>query len=112
MADCLFCKIAKKELKSDVVYEDEKILAFNDIAPQSPVHILVIPKSHIGSITELDDYSVLMDLYKVINHLAVEKGIADTGFRVVVNHGRDSGQAVLHLHLHLLGGRPFSWPPG
>ena len=109
---CIFCRIAKKEIPSSVVYEDEKIFAFNDSNPQAPVHILVIPKEHIQSITDVADHSIVGALYKVINKLAEEKGIKATGFRVVVNHGRDSGQAVPHLHFHLLGGRPMHWPPG
>lgn len=112
MTDCIFCRIVKKNIPSSIVYEDEKILAFNDIAPQAPVHIIVIPKEHTASITELKDYSILGDLYKIINRLAAEEGIDKSGFRVVVNHGKDSGQAVPHLHFHLLGGRGLSWPPG
>ncbi len=95
-----------------MVYEDEKVFAFNDINPQAPVHILVIPKQHIPSITDVTDFSIVGYLFKIINQLAEEKGIKATGFRVIVNHGRDSGQAVPHLHFHLLGGRPLHWPPG
>lgn len=110
--ECIFCKIANKEIPSSLVYEDEKFLAFNDISPQAPVHILLIPKEHIANLTEVKDYQLISGLYQIINKLASEKGIAKTGFRVVVNHGRDSGQAVDHLHFHLLGGRPLHWPPG
>ena len=110
--DCIFCKIINKEIPSSIVYEDDKVLAFNDIAPQAPVHIIVIPKKHVSSVAELDDMKVIRDLYSVMKRIAEEKGIAKTGYRIVVNHGKDAGQAVPHLHFHLLGGRPLSWPPG
>lgn len=112
MSECLFCKIVRKEIPGDIVYEDGKILAFNDIAPQAPVHILVIPKEHAASFVGLQDSSVIGKIYQVIGQLAEQKGVDQTGFRVVVNHGRAAGQAVPHLHFHLLGGRNFSWPPG
>jgi histidine triad (HIT) family protein len=112
MTDCIFCRIIKKEIPGSIVYEDEKILAFNDIAPQAPSHILVIPKQHIVSVTEIKDDLLIGDLFKVVNKLAAERGIDKTGFRVVVNHGKAAGQAVEHLHFHLLGGRDLSWPPG
>ena len=112
MSDCIFCKIAAKQLPASIVYEDDKVLAFNDIAPQAPVHILVIPKIHIASLSALKDYRVLEDIFKAVNKLAVEKGIDQTGFRTVINNGRAAGMAVDHLHVHLLGGRAFSWPPG
>jgi histidine triad (HIT) family protein len=112
MTDCIFCKIAKKEIPSSVVYEDPEIFAFNDIAPQAPVHILVIPKAHSESFTGLKDFSIVGRIYKVIEKIAAEKGIDKTGFRVVVNHGKAAGQAVPHLHFHLLGGRDLAWPPG
>ena len=110
--DCIFCKIAKKEIPSSVVYEDDKVLAFNDISPQAPVHILVIPKIHVTSVAELEDMDVVRDLFSVMKRLAEEKGIAKSGYRIVVNHGKDAGQAVPHLHFHLLGGRPLEWPLG
>lgn len=112
MSNCIFCKIANKEIPSSIVYEDNEIVAFNDVAPQAPVHILVIPKDHIPGIVETKDYEIVGKIYKVINKLAVDKSIDKTGFRVVVNHGKDSGQAVPHLHFHLLGGRSLHWPPG
>jgi histidine triad (HIT) family protein len=112
MKDCIFCKIIAKEIPGSVVYEDEKVFAFNDIAPQAPVHILVVPKEHSASFTDLNDHSIIGDCYKVIAKLAKQKGIDKTGFRVVVNHGKAAGQVVPHLHFHLLGGRDFSWPPG
>ena len=112
MKDCLFCKIVRKEIPSSIVYEDDKVMAFNDIAPQAPVHILVIPKQHIKCLSEVADHSVLSDIFRVVNKLAEEKGLAQRGFRTVINNGREAGMAVDHLHVHLLGGRPFHWPPG
>lgn len=110
--DCLFCKIIKKEIPASIVFEDDKAIAFNDISPQAPVHILVIPKQHVSSVSELKDLEVLKDLFSVMKNIAAAKGIDKTGYRIVINHGRDAGQAVPHLHFHLLGGRPFKWPPG
>ncbi len=110
--DCIFCKIIKKDIPASVVYEDDKMLAFNDIAPQAPVHILVIPKQHVDSVDQLADMSVVADLFSVMKKLAAEKGIDKSGYRIVVNHGHDAGQAVPHLHFHLLGGRRLNWPPG
>jgi histidine triad (HIT) family protein len=112
LSDCLFCKIANKEIPSSVVYEDDKVFAFNDIAPQAPTHILVIPKEHVATLADVKDYSVLADIFRVVNKLAVERGIDKTGFRTVINTGRAAGMAVHHLHIHLLGGRDFAWPPG
>lgn len=112
MKNCLFCKIIKKEIPSSLVYEDELVLAFNDIAPQAPVHILVIPKAHSTSFTDLNNFDIIGHIYKIIGQLAREKNIEQSGFRVVVNHGRAAGQAVPHLHYHLLGGRDLTWPPG
>lgn len=110
--DCLFCKIIKLEIPSAIVYEDDKVLAFNDIAPQAPVHILVICKKHVDTVADLADMSVVKDLFAVMKKLAIEKGIDKSGYRIVINHGKDAGQAVPHLHFHLLGGRPLNWPPG
>ncbi len=110
--DCIFCKIVKKEIPASIVYEDDKVLAFNDISPQAPVHILVIPKVHVQGIAELTDMGTVKDLFAVMKKIAVEKGIDQTGYRIVVNHGKNAGQAVPHLHFHLLGGRPLKWPPG
>jgi len=114
MSDCLFCKIAKKEIESQVVFENKKVLAFRDINPQAPVHILVIPKMHFSSITESYHIApeLLSDIFLAINTIAEEQKIKDPGFRVVVNHGKQAGQAVSHLHFHILGGRDLTWPPG
>lgn len=113
MSDCLFCKIVNKEIPSKKVYEDEGILAFYDIAPVAPVHILVLPKEHITSLAEATDEQLALigRIYGVIRDLAAELGLKE-GFRVVNNCGDAGGQTVPHLHFHLLGGRNLSWPPG
>lgn len=107
MEDCIFCKIINKELPSNIVYEDDEIIAFRDIKPVTPVHILVIPKKHISSLVNLteDDEAVIGRIYTVINKIAKKEGILDKGFRVIVNCGEDGGQVVKHIHFHLLGGK-------
>jgi len=112
--NCLFCKIIRKEIPGDVVYEDDNILAFNDISPQAPIHILVIPKDHISGINEIEetDKDVMCHILTIIRNIAQQKKLDKSGFRVVINSGRDAGQAVQHIHFHLLGGRAFAWPPG
>ena len=107
MEDCLFCKIIKGEIPSDKVYEDEEILAFRDINPAAPIHILVIPKKHIASLAhmEKEDEEIIGKIYGVINKIAEEKGVKEKGYRVIVNCGKDGGQEVMHLHFHLLAGR-------
>jgi histidine triad (HIT) family protein len=107
MEDCIFCKIIKKEIPSEIVYEDDEILAFKDIEPVAPVHILVIPKKHISSLVEIskEDEQLIGRIYSKINEIAKAQGILEKGFRVVVNCGEDGGQAVKHLHFHLLGGQ-------
>jgi len=114
MSECLFCKIARNEIESSKVLETDTVLAFNDINPQAPVHVLVIPKKHINSITkvEVEHASLISDIIEAIKKIAKEKGVDESGFRIVVNHGADSGQAVPHLHFHVLGGRHLNWPPG
>jgi len=114
MADCLFCRIIRKELPSRPVYEDDRVYAFEDINPQAPVHILIIPKEHILSLAETPPGrdELLGRLLMVAREIAREKEIAGSGYRLVLNTGRDSGQAVGHIHFHLLGGRRMSWPPG
>ncbi|MFR5266016.1 histidine triad nucleotide-binding protein [Clostridium sp.] len=114
MSDCIFCKIAKGEIPSKKVYEDDKVLAFYDIEPAAPVHVLVIPKNHIGSINEInnENSSIVAHIFEVINKIVIELNIADTGYRVVSNCGEQGGQTVGHLHFHLLGGRNLAWPPG
>jgi histidine triad (HIT) family protein len=112
--DCLFCKIAKGEIPSKKVYEDDKVYAFYDINPEAPVHFLVIPKEHIQSANSLNDNNahVISHIFKVINKLVVELNIADKGYRIVNNCGEDGGQTVNHIHFHVLGGRNMQWPPG
>lgn len=107
MEDCIFCKIINKEVPSTIVYEDEDVIAFKDIHPVTPVHILVIPKKHISSLVELkkEDEAVIGKIYTVINKIAKQEGILDKGFRVIVNCGEDGGQVVKHIHFHLLGGK-------
>ena len=107
MEDCIFCKIIRKEIPSNIVYEDEEILAFRDINPVAPVHILVIPKKHIESVIELgkEDEMLIGKIYTVINKIAKEENIDQTGFRVVANCGEDGGQEVKHLHFHIIGGK-------
>ena len=112
MSDCLFCKMAAGEIKPDVVYEDENLLAFRDIQPQAPVHILLIPKVHVATLNELNDAGLAGHLLQTAAKLAGQQGLSDDGYRVVVNCNKHGGQAVYHLHLHLLGGRQMHWPPG
>ncbi|MGG0823242.1 histidine triad nucleotide-binding protein [Paenibacillus turicensis] len=106
MENCLFCKIVEGTIPSNKVYEDEKFLVFHDIQPAAPVHVLIIPKKHIASANELqgDDFSLIGDLHKVAQQVAQQLGVADTGYRLINNCGVDSGQAVHHIHYHLLGG--------
>lgn len=109
--ECIFCKIAKKEIPSEIVYEDEKILAFKDIKPITPIHILIIPKKHILSVNHLEkrDRELIGELFLVAQKLARESKIDKTGYRLIFNVGKDSGQTVDHLHLHLLGGKKLPW---
>lgn len=108
--DCIFCKIINKEIPSKIVYEDDEVLAFEDIAPQAPIHIVVIPKKHIAKITEIEkeDEALIGKIYSVINKIAREKQIAEDGFRVIINCGENGGQEVKHIHFHLLGGKKLS----
>jgi len=114
MTDCLFCKIIKGEIPADKIFEDDAILAFNDINAQAPSHVLIIPKKHITTMNDLvdEDVEVVGRLIKVAADIAKEKGFADAGYRTVMNCNQDGGQAVYHIHLHLLGGRQMTWPPG
>ena len=107
MSDCLFCKIVQKTIPAKIVHEDERILAFDDINPQAPVHTLIIPKQHVSAVQDL-----LAQLLVVCSNVAKQKGLAESGYRIVTNTGRDAGQTVFHLHLHVLGGRHLGWPPG
>lgn len=114
MEDCLFCRIVNKEIGTEIVEESDLSLAFRDINPQAPVHILIVPKEHITSLKELnkDKCDVLSDIFSMINDIAVSEGIDQAGYRVVVNTGEEAGQEVGHLHFHILGGRFMRWPPG
>lgn len=107
MEDCLFCKIVKGEIPSTKVYEDDEILAFNDIEPLAPIHILVVPKKHIASLAHMEngDEIIIGKIYKVINQIAEEKGFKQDGYRVIVNCGENGGQEVMHLHFHVLAGK-------
>ncbi len=111
MQDCIFCKIARGEIPAEVVYQDETVVAFKDIRPQAPVHILIIPREHIPTWNDNVDH-VVVPMWQVVRKLAKELGIAESGYRVVANCNRDAGQEVFHIHLHLLGSRPLKWPPG
>ena len=114
MSDCLFCKIANHEIPSDIVYEDEKYVAFKDINPQAPIHFLIIPKKHIETINDLEeeDISLIGEMVLLAKKLAKEQKIDEKGYRLIYNCNREGGQMVYHIHLHLLGGRPMGWPPG
>jgi histidine triad (HIT) family protein len=112
--DCLFCRIVAGEIPADKLHEDELVVAFRDVTPRAPTHILVVPVEHIASAAELTDEHgpMLGRLFSVAAALARQEGVAESGFRLVTNSGPDAGQSVDHLHVHLLGGRRFSWPPG
>ena len=112
--NCIFCKIIKKELPADIVYQDEAIIAFNDRHPRAPIHQLIVPKKHIATLNDLtkDDTMLAGNILQVARHLAKKANIAQSGYRAVFNCNKDGGQEVFHLHLHLLGGRALHWPPG
>jgi histidine triad (HIT) family protein len=114
MAECLFCKIIKREIPASVVYEDDRVIAFNDINPQAPTHVLVVPKRHIETLNDLqgNDDPLVGEIVRRGAAIAKERGIDATGFRTVFNTNRGAGQTVFHIHLHVIGGRPMSWPPG
>jgi len=114
MENCLFCGIISGKLKSETIYQDETIVAFKDVNPKAPVHVLIVPRKHVGTLLELepDDEGIIGHVFRAAADLAERLGIAQSGFRVVVNCGADAGQTVFHLHYHLLGGRRLGWPPG
>ncbi|MGH2539666.1 MAG: histidine triad nucleotide-binding protein [Actinomycetota bacterium] len=113
-SSCLFCRIAAHEIPADVVRESDRVIAFRDVDPKAPTHILLIPKEHLTSVADLSDHhgEVLVDIVQAASQLAGAEGIADSGWRLVTNVGPDAGQTVFHLHFHLLGGRSMDWPPG
>jgi histidine triad (HIT) family protein len=112
--NCLFCRIIAGEVPADIVHQDERCVAFRDINPQAPVHVLVIPRDHMESLDEATqkDEALLGHLLRVAARVANEQGLSESGYRTVVNTGAGAGQSVFHLHVHVLGGRPLSWPPG
>jgi histidine triad (HIT) family protein len=112
--ECLFCLIVRKEIPSRIIYEDDRVLAFEDIHPQAPIHILIIPRKHISTILEAgaEDNELLGHMFQIASKVAETEGIAGRGFRLVMNCNREAGQTVFHIHLHLLAGRPMNWPPG
>ena len=113
MEECVFCKIVRGEIQADIIMETDEVIAFRDINPQAPTHIQIIPRKHISSISEIEgNEDVLMRMVNVANRIAEEEGIKERGYRLVINCGPEAGQSVMHLHMHLLGGRPMRWPPG
>lgn len=114
MQDCIFCKIVKKEIPAEIVYENEDVLVFKDIKPAAPIHLLLIPKKHIPTFFDLkeEDASIMGKVQLAAGHVAREMGLLSRGFRLASNCGRDAEQLVMHIHYHLLAGRPLKWPPG
>ena len=114
MSNCLFCKIIEKQVPAKIMYEDDLCLAFEDVNPQAPVHVLVIPKKHIPTLLDLNeqDNNLMGHLIGISNKIARDKGIAERGFRLIINCNPESGQTVYHIHLHVIGGRTMQWPPG
>ena len=114
MENCIFCKIINGDIPSNKIYEDDKVYAFNDINPEAPIHFLVIPKEHIESANAINENNadIVAHIFKVINKLVIELGVAEKGYIIVNNCGEDGGQTVKHLHFHVLAGRSLQWPPG
>ena len=113
-SNCLFCKIAAGDIAAELLYENDAVLAFRDINPQAPTHILIIPRKHIATINDIEasDAELIGKLYLAAGELAQQEGFSDEGYRVIMNCNEGAGQSVFHIHLHLLGGRQFDWPPG
>jgi len=112
MSDCLFCKIIAGEIPSTRVHENDRFYAFRDINPQAPSHVLAIPRKHVASLNEATDATLMGDLLLFARDVATQEGLADDGYRVVINTNAGAGQTVFHIHAHVLGGRPLRWPPG
>jgi histidine triad (HIT) family protein len=114
MSQCLFCSIISREVNATIVYEDERVVAFNDINPQAPTHVLVVPRRHIATLNDLteEDDQIVGEVVRRAALIAKSKGVSASGFRTVFNTNREAGQTVFHIHLHLLGGRTMHWPPG
>ncbi len=114
MSDCIFCKIVSGDIPADILYQDENVLAFRDLSPQAPLHFLVIPKKHISSINDIqsDDAELIGQLYLAAKTIAKQEGVDESGYRCVMNCNDDGGQTVHHIHLHVLGKRQMTWPPG
>lgn len=114
MEDCLFCKIIEGTVPSDKVYEGEKVIGIKDVIPQAPHHYLLISKKHISTITKItpEDVGIIEEMFAAVKQIARERSLEDPGFRIVMNQGKEGGQTVFHLHMHILGGRPMDWPPG
>jgi len=114
MSDCIFCKIAAGEIPAEKVYEDDQVVGFRDLNPQAPVHVLLIPRRHIATLNDLTegDEALVGHLYHVAARIAADEGLAERGYRTVMNCNAEGGQTVFHIHLHLLGGRQMTWPPG
>lgn len=110
--DCLFCRIVRGEIPATVVHKDDHVVAFRDINPQAPVHVVIVPREHVASLNDATDAEMLGRLSLAASEIARREGIADAGYRTVVNTNRAAGQTVFHIHLHLLGGRSMAWPPG
>lgn len=114
MTDCLFCKIVSGDVPAEILHETDSVVAFRDISPKAPTHVLVIPREHIATINDIDPEheKTIGQLFTAAKAVAAEEGLSESGYRVVMNCGEGAGQSVFHIHLHLLGGRPLSWPPG
>ena len=114
MSDCLFCKIRDNEISANIAYENDDVIAFHDVNPQAPVHILIIPKTHIPTVNDLGDSDerIMGKLFSSAKIIAAQQGVSDDGYRLVVNCNEKAGQTVFHIHMHLLAGRSLSWPPG
>jgi histidine triad (HIT) family protein len=114
MSECIFCKIAAGEIPADRVYESDAVIAFRDIEPQAPKHVLVIPKRHVATLNDLDEDTIGLvgELYLAAKQIAADEGVAESGYRTLINCNEDGGQDVFHVHLHLMAGRRMGWPPG